>query len=210
MRKSAIVKATLTGVTVLAIAGSTLVYAQQREGRDGPRGWQPSTEDMRAFGEARIAALRAGLALSAEQEKNWPAYEQAARDFAKQRLERRPAAAAGSATPPADPVDRMKRQAEIMASAAAGLKGLADATEPLYRSLDEAQKRRFAVLSGRMGQRGGQGPQQGPRHEHQFQRQDRPGFGPGRDGGPRNERFRRGGLDEQPFEGGQRAAPTRL
>ena len=197
MWKSTIVKSALAGVTVLAIAGSSLVYAQQRDGRfDGPRRWQPSAEDMRAFGEARIAALRAGLALNPEQEKNWAAYEQAARDFAKQRLDRR--AAALTATPPADPVERMKTQAEAMATAAAGLKRLADATDPLYRSLDDAQKRRFAMLAGQFM------PRAGEQDRSHWQRH----HGPGRDG-PRNfERFRRGGLDDQPFENGP--APTRL
>jgi zinc resistance-associated protein len=82
-------KAIVAGTAALAIAGTSLVYAQQRGGRDGMmQGWQPNTEDMRAFGEARLAALKAGLTLTPEQEKNWPAFEQAARDMAKQRAER--------------------------------------------------------------------------------------------------------------------------
>ena len=36
------------------------------------------------------------------------------------------------------------------------LKKLADATDPLFRSLDDAQRRRFAVLSRMMGPRGPQ------------------------------------------------------
>ena len=43
---------------------------------------------MRAFAEARLGALKAGLMLTPEQERNWPAFEQAAREFAKQRLDR--------------------------------------------------------------------------------------------------------------------------
>ena len=62
---------------------------------------------MRAFGEARLAALRAGLALSAEQEKNWPAFEQAARDFGKLRLDRMDAMR--GAQPSNDPVERMRQ-----------------------------------------------------------------------------------------------------
>ena len=33
-----------------------------------------SADDMRAFADARIAALRAGLALRSDQEKNWPPF----------------------------------------------------------------------------------------------------------------------------------------
>src|SRR5258708_33990611 len=85
-------KALLAGTAALAIAGSSLVYAQQprgpeRPGRDADRAqpWRPSPEDAAAFADARIAGLRAGLRLTPEQERNWSAFEAAARDFAKQR-----------------------------------------------------------------------------------------------------------------------------
>ena len=62
-------KAIVAGTAALAIAGTSLVYAQQRGGRDGMmQGWRPNAEDQRAFGEARLAALKAGLMLNAEQE----------------------------------------------------------------------------------------------------------------------------------------------
>src|SRR5262249_61385191 len=83
-------KAIVAGTAALAIAGTSLVYAQQRSGRDGMtmQRWQPNAEDLRAFGEARLAALKAGLLLTADQEKNWPAFEQAARDYGQARVER--------------------------------------------------------------------------------------------------------------------------
>jgi hypothetical protein len=82
-------KAVVAGATALVIAGSTLVYAQHRGRPDGAMRWQqPNIEDMRAFGEARLAGLKAGLMLTPDQEKNWPAFEQAARDFGKLRLDR--------------------------------------------------------------------------------------------------------------------------
>ena len=55
-------KAIVAGTAALAIAGTSLVYAQQR-GRDGAQRRQPSMEDFRAFAEARLAALKAGLTL---------------------------------------------------------------------------------------------------------------------------------------------------
>ena len=79
----------VAGTAALAIAGTSLAYAQQRGGRDGmTQGRQLNAEDLRAFGEARLAALKAGLVLTPEQEKNWPAFEQAARDLAKGRMDR--------------------------------------------------------------------------------------------------------------------------
>lgn len=173
-------KAVLAGTTAVAIAGSSLVYAQQRQGRpDGMMRRQPNIEDIRAFGEARLAALKAGLALNAEQEKNWPQFEQAARDFGKLRLDRLSARieARRDAQPrTTDPVERLRRRATAMTETGAALKKLADATDPLYKSLDDAQKRRFAVLArdfnaGRQDRRGrdfrnrddGQRPDRGPR-----------------------------------------------
>ena len=63
-------KAIVAGTAALAIAGTSLVYAQ-RGREEGRERWRPSMEDFRAFGEARLAALKAGLALTQEQEKNW-------------------------------------------------------------------------------------------------------------------------------------------
>ena len=158
-------KAIVAGTAALAIAGTSLVYAQQqRGGRDGMmQGWQPNTEDMRAFGEARLAALKAGLMLTPEQEKNWPAFEQAARDYGKVRMDR--FAALRSGTTSDDPVERLRQRATAMSDAGAALKKLADATDPLYKSLDENQKRRFAILNRLAGiGRGGFRAREGMMH----------------------------------------------
>jgi zinc resistance-associated protein len=92
-------KPVVAAAAVLAIAGSSFVYAQQRSdgpGVDGgPRLEQrqrPSLDDIHAFADARIAALKAGLQLTPEQDRNWPAFEQAVRDLVKLRVERRQAA----------------------------------------------------------------------------------------------------------------------
>jgi zinc resistance-associated protein len=137
-------KTIIAGTAAVAIAGTSLVYAQQAGRPDGAQRWQPSAEDLRAFGEARLAALKAGLMLTPEQAGNWPAFEQAARDFSKLRIDRR--MAMRSAPPSNDAVERLRRRATAMSDTGAALKKLADATEPLYMSLDENQKRRFAML----------------------------------------------------------------
>ena len=144
-------KTFLAGTTALAIAGATLAYAQQGSGEfQRAQHWRPSAEDIAAFGDARIAALHAGLKLTAEQEKNWPPVESALRDLAKQRSER--FAARASADRPKDPVERLTLRAEAMGQRAAGLKKLADAAGPLYKSLDDSQKHRFAMLARLGGQ----------------------------------------------------------
>ena len=154
------------GAAALLIAGSSIVYAQNvyaqnqnRPGREGLRGWRPSVEDMRAFGEARLAALKAGLTLTTEQEKTWPAFEQAAREFTKVRIDRANAAANTQPSADSNPAERMNRRATAMVETGNALKKLSEATGPLYNSLDESQKRRFAMLSrlGRMGGDEGRG-----------------------------------------------------
>ena len=149
-------KSVLAGTAALAIAGSSLVYAQQGGPDRGPRGWRPSAEDISAFGDARIAAVHAGLKLTAEQEKNWPPVEAALRDLAKQRSERFTARA--SADKPKDPIERLTLRAEHMTQSGAALKKLADAAGPLYKSLDDGQKHRLMVLA-RLG-----GHEMGGRH----------------------------------------------
>lgn len=75
-------KAILAGVAAVAILGSTAVYAQHRHHHS----YRMSTEDRAAFVDAKIAAVKAGLQLTPDQEKMWPPVEAAVRDFAKQRI----------------------------------------------------------------------------------------------------------------------------
>jgi len=137
-------KAVLAGTAAAVISSSSLVFAHQMCDRDGAR-WQPSAADIKAFTDARVAALKAGLELTPEQEKNWPAVEAAIRDMAKARADRM--AARANEQPPSDPVEGLHRRAERLGTVAAGLKKLADAEEPLYKSLDDAQKQRFEILT---------------------------------------------------------------
>ena len=158
-------KTVLAGTTALAIAGGTLAYAQSNpEQLTRLARWRPSAEDMSALGDARIAALHAGLKLNAEQEKNWPALETALRDLAKQRTER--FAERANAKPDdqqRDPIERLAKRAQALESRGAALKKLADAAAPLYKSLDEGQKHRFTMLA-----RLGANDRSGHRHDQQW------------------------------------------
>ncbi|MGD9658946.1 MAG: Spy/CpxP family protein refolding chaperone [Methylocystis sp.] len=107
-----------------------------------------SPEDRAAFLDARVAALMAGLKLSAAQEKAWPAFEVALREVGKARADRR-----------ADMhekwddihkhhnvIEGLRLRSQGLTTRGAELGKLADAAKPLFDSLDDAQKRRFAVL----------------------------------------------------------------
>jgi hypothetical protein len=154
-------KVLLAGVAALAIAGSTAVYAQHRPWfHDHMR---MSAEDRAAFADARIAAVHAGLKLSADQEKLWPPVETAVKEFAKLRIDRANARmnaardGARDQQKPDDPVARLRDRADTMATTAAAMKKIADAADPLYKTLDDGQKRRLAILThmeGRFGREG--------------------------------------------------------
>ena len=157
-------KTIAAGAIALTLAGAGFALAQQTPSRES-RGARPSAEDTAAFTDARVAALKAGLKLTAEQEKSWPAVETAIRDLAKERADRaatrREARRGGdnAQQPGPDAITRLRQGADAMTVRATGLKKLADAAEPLYKSLDDGQKRRFGVLLRMGGQRGG-----GPGH----------------------------------------------
>lgn len=167
-------KFTIAAIAVLSIAGSGAVYAQYH------RPWMEhmrhhirmNPEDRAALVDARIAAVHAGLKLNADQEKLWPPVEAAVRDFAKLRIDRANArmnAGPGDAgrnddrDRPEDPVARLRQRAEDMGATSAALKKIADAADPLYKTLDEGQKRRLAVLTRMEGRFGGEGWR---RHRH--------------------------------------------
>ena len=143
-------KILLAGVAAIAIAGSSLAYAQHHEWFHHAR---MSPEDRAAFADARIAAVKAGLKLTPDQEKLWPPVEVAVRDFAKLRIDRANARmnaekdGSSDAQKPDDPVGRLRARADRMATTAAVLKRIADAADPLYKTLDDGQKRRLKVLT---------------------------------------------------------------
>ncbi len=186
-------KALIAGAAAVAILGSTAVYAQHRYHHHH----RMSTEDRAAFLDAKIASVKAGLKLTADQEKLWPPVETAVRDFAKQRMAQANARASERdarraeqdqkgpdgkpvvADQTRDPVARLRERADRMAETATGLKKIADAADPLYKTLDDGQKRRLSMLTRMGGHHGwrGRGFERGL--DDRFDR-DR---GPGREGG---------------------------
>jgi hypothetical protein len=161
-------KITTIALAAALAAGATSAFAQGAPG--GAPGGPParaqlSAEDRAAFVDARIAALKAGLKLTPEQEKLWPPVEKAIRDTATNRQARIDEArkAREDRNNRADVVERLKAGADRMTATAADLRRLADAVAPLNAALDDGQKRRLGILI-----KFGQG---------QFGRHDKPGPG---------------------------------
>jgi hypothetical protein len=170
-------KLLLAGVAVLVLAGSTAVYAEpwswSRHGHS-----RMSLEDRTAFADAKIAAVKAGLKLTPDQDRLWPPVEAAVRDLVKLRLDRANARMqarqdADRDAKPVDPVARLRDRADTMAATAAAMKKVAEAADPLYKTLDDGQKRRLAVLTRQDGKFGrGHG-----HHRGYFDRDEGRGWG---------------------------------
>lgn len=118
---------------------------------------RPSPEDRRAFLDARIAAIHAGLQLTPDQEKLWPPVEHAVRDAMSSMMEARHKMKAASGGEKPDPIARMRRMAEMSMMRAQSLTKVADAAQPLYAALSDDQKWRLRVLLHAMHRRGPHG-----------------------------------------------------
>jgi LTXXQ motif family protein len=107
--------------------------------------------------DVRVEIVKAALQLSPDQEKFWPAIEDAIRTRAKNRLTRIANMAARvnemrERTPfellrDRDPVSFLHRRADALAERATDLKKLADAWQPLYETLSPDQRMRMTFLT---------------------------------------------------------------
>ncbi len=143
--------------TALALLAPALGYAEQQpapQGAADKASWRPGPADFKAFTEAGVAGLKAGLQLTPDQEKRWPPVEQAIRDMSQARQDRMAAWRAEGKEE--DAIARLRRRADTMTAKANDIKKLADAAEPLYQSLSEDQKHRLRFLVHMaMGHHGG-------------------------------------------------------
>src|ERR1700685_3724623 len=126
---------------MFSIAGRTFVHAQQggyRGFRDGGPRFEHRNrlraEDVSAFADARIAALKAGLELTPDQTKNWPAFEAALRNMVQLRIDRIKARQAAQqqdqAQTPTSPFDRLAERPAARRQRSVALKEIAHAGGP--------------------------------------------------------------------------------
>jgi hypothetical protein len=104
----------------------------------------PTEQDIPLLVDARLVALRTALQLTSEQETLWPAVEAAMRKFARLRFALISGTIDQSRHTPA--IDVLRERAARMAATADALTRLVDAESAVYRTLDDAQKRRFDIM----------------------------------------------------------------
>jgi len=103
-----------------------------------------TAEQIVASSDANVERLKKGLALTAEQEKNWASFADAMHALGRNgadRLNLRIARA--KRDPPDDIVEQMRNEAQFLVDRAADQRAVSDAAEPLYTSLDDRQKQVF-------------------------------------------------------------------
>jgi hypothetical protein len=106
--------------------------------------------------DARIKIIKTTLQLTPDQEKLWPAVENAIRARGKDRqarlaraedrAEQRRDRGIEETLRDRDPVDFLDRRSDALAQRSADLKKLAEAWGPLYKTFSSEQKQRMGVL----------------------------------------------------------------
>jgi hypothetical protein len=143
-------KAAVAAIAFL-MTTSSLAYAAETSSTVGMRG--PSAADLNSLTDMRVGLVKAALQLTPDQEKFWPPLEEAIRARSKNRVARLERVAELRDNGPTDalsdrnPVDLMQRRADLLIQRGNDLKKVADAWQPLYKTLSQDQKRRMAYVT---------------------------------------------------------------
>jgi hypothetical protein len=142
-------------MTALFVAASLPALAQTQNRLAGAAE-RLSQADVSPLTDLRITLVKSALQLTPDQEKLWPPIEDAIRARAQDREERLEGTVgraeerrdrAIEAVRNRNPIDFMHRRADNMTQRADDLNKLADAWQPLYRTLTTEQKRRMGALA---------------------------------------------------------------
>lgn len=139
MRKSVIFMMSAALLAGTALTGSAI--ARDRSDRT-----ELTAGQMTDRAEARTAKMKVDLNLTADQDKNWSGFASAMRDLSKKQADRRIALRDARAQEhgAVDVLDEIRKNADRQIERANDRKKLADAAQPLYTSLNEQQRNRFA------------------------------------------------------------------
>jgi hypothetical protein len=143
MRKNLILVATAVALTSTVLAGSATA-------RDRSERVELTSGQIADQAAARAAQMKVDLRLTPDQDKNWSGFQGAVVDVWKKQAERqnawRNARAKQQADnqPTPDLIEQMRKDADAQIESGNDRKKLADAAQPLYASLDDQQRRRFA------------------------------------------------------------------
>jgi LTXXQ motif family protein len=126
------------------IAGTTSLTSSAIA-RDRSERTELSASQMADRADARTAQMKVALNLTTDQDKNWPGFASAMRDFSKKQGDRRIAMRDARAQLQGhfDVLDQIRKSADAQIERSNDRKKLADAAQPLFTSLNDEQKQRF-------------------------------------------------------------------
>jgi hypothetical protein len=138
---------TLATATMLAVAAPAAITAAQAQPAPAVASVPDYTaDDARAVLNARLAALKAVIALTPQQEPLWAPVEAAIRDIVRDAANRR--AQRFATTPPAHFLDVLGAIADGEAARGRDLRRFVDAAKPLVNALTDTQRRRLPAFLG--------------------------------------------------------------
>jgi len=151
-------KIILLGTTALFLTASSIANAQSAQSaQTSPAATPVSAEDQKTLTDLRIDLVKAALQLTSAQEKLWPPVESAIRARAEDRkariakiqetVGRRADESRAEVLRNRDPIAFLQRRSEALAQRSADLDKLAEAWQPLYKTLSPEQRQRMGALA---------------------------------------------------------------
>jgi hypothetical protein len=158
--RSPMKKIVVVGATALLLSASAIAYAQTSQTSQTSSPATPerlSAADRNTLTDLRIDLVKAALQLTPDQEKYWPAVESAIRARAEDRrarlakigetVGRRADQNSVEVIRNRDPIAFLQRRSEALAQRSADLDKLAEAWQPLYKTLSPEQRQRMAAVA---------------------------------------------------------------
>lgn len=150
-------KIVVVGTTALFLTASSIANAQNSQTSSPATPERLSAADRNTLTDMRIDLVKAALQLTPEQEKYWPAVESAIRQGADDRKARvakiqetvgkRVEQNSVENLRNRDPIAFLQRRSEALAQRSADLDKLAEAWQPLYKTLSPEQRKRMGALA---------------------------------------------------------------
>jgi hypothetical protein len=149
-------KIVVAGTTALFLTASPIANAQTSQ-TSSATPERLNASDRNTLTDMRVDLVKAALQLTPEQEKYWPAVEAAIRAGAEDRkariakiqetVGRRADESRVEIMRNRDPIAFLQRRSEALAQRSADLDKLAEAWQPLYKTLSPEQRQRMGALA---------------------------------------------------------------
>jgi hypothetical protein len=150
-------KIIVVGTTALFLAACPMANAQNTQTSAPASQERLNAADRNNLTDMRVDLVKAALQLTPEQEKLWPPVESAIRARAEDRkariakiqetVGRRADESRVEILRNRDPIAFLQRRSEALAQRSADLDKLAEAWQPLYKTLNQEQRQRMAAIA---------------------------------------------------------------